>query len=103
MRNDRTSSDPRSTIQRGNPSTLRKLRRDLRVLFRPDSEFNPNPPNPRTRSPKNIRQFPDSIRTFGFTNPILIDRDVYIITGYERLQAAKPLGIEPVRIICLAD
>lgn len=63
----------------------------------------PRPRNPRTHSPKQIRQIADSIETFGFTNPILIDRDCNIVAGHGRVEAAKLLGIETVPTICLED
>lgn len=61
------------------------------------------PRNPRTHSPKQIRQIADSIETFGFTNPVLIDRDGNIVAGHGRMEAAKLLGIETVPTICLED
>ncbi|MEZ5726223.1 MAG: ParB N-terminal domain-containing protein, partial [Paracoccaceae bacterium] len=35
--------------------------------------------NARTHSKKQLRQIADSIRAFGFTNPVLIDRDGTIL------------------------
>lgn len=63
----------------------------------------PRPRNPRTHSPKQIRQIADSIETFGFTNPVLIDCDGNIVAGHGRVEAAKLLGIETVPTICLDD
>lgn len=63
----------------------------------------PRPRNPRTHSPKQIRQIADSIETFGFTNPVLIDRNRNIIAGHGRVDAAKLLDIDTVPTICLED
>jgi ParB-like nuclease domain len=52
--------------------------------------------NARTHSRKQIRQIADSIKRFGFTNPILIDRDNAILAGHGRVEAAKLLGMESV-------
>ena len=41
---------------------------------------------------KQIRQIADSITEFGFTNPVLIDRDNTILAGHGRVEAAKLLG-----------
>jgi hypothetical protein len=57
--------------------------------------------NPRSHSPKQIRQIAQSIREFGFTNPILIDAERVVIAGHGRLEAAKLLGIERVPCIRL--
>ena len=52
--------------------------------------------NARTHSKKQLRQIAESIRTFGFTNPILIDQANTILAGHGRVEAAKSLGIETV-------
>ena len=57
--------------------------------------------NPRTHSPKQIRQIAESIRRFRFTNPILIDANRVVIAGHGRLEAAKLLGIRRVPTIRL--
>jgi DNA modification methylase len=57
--------------------------------------------NARTHSKKQIRQIADSIREFGFTNPILIDRENMILAGHGRVAAAGLLGLEQVPCVCL--
>ncbi len=49
--------------------------------------------NARTHSKKQVRQIADSIRRFGFTNPILIDGSQAILVGYGRVEAAKLIGM----------
>jgi DNA modification methylase len=55
--------------------------------------------NARTHSKKQVRQIADSIRTFGFTNPVLIDQSHSILAGHGRVEAAKLLGMEVVPCI----
>ena len=57
--------------------------------------------NPRTHSDKQIRQIADSIETFGFTNPVLIDATDTVIAGHGRVRAAKRLGIRQVPTVRL--
>ena len=61
----------------------------------PDT-LKPAPGNARTHSKKQVRQIADSIRTFGFTNPVLIDESKMILAGHGRVSAAKLLGLETV-------
>jgi DNA modification methylase len=58
--------------------------------------------NARTHSKKQVRQIADSIRKFGFTNPILISADDEIIAGHGRVEAARLLGIKEVPTVRLA-
>lgn len=76
---------------------------DLKVENLPVASLKPYERNPRTHSPRQIRQIADSIEKFGFTNPILIDEERRVIAGHGRIAAAKLLGITQVPTICLAD
>ena len=53
------------------------------------SDLKPYSRNARTHSPKQIAQIAASIRTFGFNNPVLIDRAETIIAGHGRVEAAS--------------
>lgn len=54
--------------------------------------------NARTHSKKQIRQIADSIRRFGFCNPVLIADDHTIIAGHGRVEAAKLIGMTEVPV-----
>jgi hypothetical protein len=68
----------------------------------PVGKLRPYAGNPRTHSKKQVRQIADSIRQFGFTNPVLIGEDGEIIAGHGRVEAAKLLGMATVPILRLA-
>jgi len=57
--------------------------------------------NARTHSNKQIAQIANSIKRFGFLNPVLIDHDNMILAGHGRVRAAQDLGLDtiPVRRI----
>jgi len=77
--------------------------RDLRVTYLPPGDLKPYANNPRTHSKKQVRQIADSMKTFGFTNPILIDSGEGVIAGHGRLEAAKLLGVQRVPTIRLDE
>ncbi|CAA9236448.1 MAG: prophage LambdaMc01, DNA methyltransferase, partial [uncultured Chloroflexia bacterium] len=58
--------------------------------------------NARTHSKKQVRQIADSIKRFGFTNPVLISDANEIIAGHGRVAAARLLGIEEVPTLRLS-
>jgi DNA modification methylase len=68
-------------------------RRDLSVIYRPIADLKPDPRNARTHPKKQIEQLCASIRSFGFTNPVLVDDAGVLIAGHGRLRAAKELGL----------
>src|SRR5262245_39913214 len=68
----------------------------------PVASLRPHPGNARTHSKKQIRQIADSIRQFGFTNPVLVGEGDEIIAGHGRVEAAKLLGLDCVPTVRLA-
>ena len=67
----------------------------------PVAELVPYAKNARTHSPEQVTQIANSIRTFGFVNPILVGEDKVIVAGHGRLMAANELGMERVPVIVL--
>jgi DNA modification methylase len=58
--------------------------------------------NSRVHSEHQIQQIINSIKEFGFTNPILVDENNQIIAGHCRLEAAKIIGLESVPCVVLS-
>ena len=57
--------------------------------------------NTRTHNEEQVGQIAASIKEFGFTNPILVDKDNMIIAGHGRVMAANKLNLSEVPTICL--
>ena len=67
----------------------------------PVAELKPHPRNAKLHPKKQVAKIAESIKAYGFNNPILIDSDSTILAGHGRYQAAKSLGLEEVPTICL--
>lgn len=74
----------------------------LQVTYKVPASLTPDPRNARTHSKRQVEQIVQSIRAFGFTNPILTDPDGNLIAGHGRLRAAKEMGLEEVPVITLS-
>ena len=74
---------------------------ELSIVFSPITALHPRSHNARTHSRRQIRQIAGSLREFGYTNPILVDRNNTIIAGHGRVEAAKLLGMTKVPTIQL--
>jgi hypothetical protein len=74
----------------------------LAVSVRPIAELTFNSNNPRVHSPRQIGQLANSIKTFGFNVPVLVDATGQVIAGHGRVLAARRLGLCEVPTICLA-
>ena len=66
---------------------------DLAIEYRDPSELVAFQANARTHSKKQIQQIAESMRRFGFTNPVLIDDQGMILAGHGRVQASHLLKL----------
>ena len=69
------------------------------IVDRPLSEIRPYEKNPR-RNRDAVKAVADSIREYGFRQPIVVDEDGVILAGHTRFEAAKRLELDtaPVHV-----
>jgi len=73
----------------------------LHLEYRSVAVLRPYGNNARTHDETQVGQIAESIRAFGFANPILVDEADTIIAGHGRLLAAKRLDMAEVPVIVL--
>src|SRR5438874_9437738 len=76
---------------------------NLAIQYVSPDRLRPYPGNARSHSRKQLKLIADSIKRFGFTNPILVTDDFEVIAGHGRLAAAKLLGMQLVPIVPLSS
>ncbi len=69
---------------------------DYRIECLPVATLRPYKRNARRHSKAQVGQIAESIRRFGFTNPVLIGDNGEIVAGHGRVEAARRLGMETV-------
>ncbi|EOT1146184.1 ParB/Srx family N-terminal domain-containing protein [Escherichia coli] len=74
----------------------------LKIVYRPLQKLSPYAHNARTHSPEQVAQLVESIKQFGWTNPVLIDEKGEIIAGHGRVMAAEVLKMDSVPVIVLS-
>jgi DNA modification methylase len=62
-------------------------------------ELKPYELNAKKHPKKQIQQVANSIKAFGFNQPIVVDKDNVVIVGHGRLEAAKLLGLKEVPVL----
>ncbi len=75
---------------------------DYRIECLPTATLRPYKRNARRHSRAQIKQIADSIRRFGFTNPVLISDGGEIVAGHGRVEAARQIGMETVPTLRLS-
>lgn len=73
----------------------------LKIEMRKTNALAAYPGNARKHPKSQIRKIAQSLRQFGWTNPIIVDGENTIICGHGRLEAAKQLGQNSVPVIPL--
>ena len=81
--------------------TAQQRNANLVLSYEPISRLRLDPKNPRLHSRKQIRQIANSIASFGFNVPVLIDAEGTVIAGHGRVLAAMELGWSEVPIIAI--
>jgi len=76
---------------------------NLAIQYVSPDRLRPYPGNARSHSRKQLKLIENSIKRFGFTNPILVTDDFEVVAGHGRLQAAKSLGMKLVPVIPLSS
>lgn len=76
-------------------------RRANRIEQWPVERLRPYERNAKIHSPAQIGQIAESIKRFGFNNPILVDSADGIIAGHGRFAGAQKLGLRSVPVIVL--
>jgi DNA modification methylase len=79
------------------------VRTATKVVEKEVDALRPYERNARTHSDAQVAQLASSIKEFGWTVPILLDKTGTVIAGHARLRAAKMLGLTKVPTITLAD
>lgn len=75
----------------------------LKIEYLPVGKLLRYAKNSRTHSDEQVEQLVNSIREFGFTNPVLIDEKNELIAGHGRLAAAEILEMDNVPAIRLSN
>ncbi len=67
----------------------------------PIGQIKPNPRNTRTHSSRQIRQIAESIRSAGFTSPVVVDEHFVLVAGEGRWAAARQVGLKEIPAVVL--
>ena len=70
---------------------------EMQVKMRPINELIPFEKNPRKN--QKVGKIAQSIKEYGFTQPIVVDEEDVVIIGHTRLMASKELGLKKVPVL----
>lgn len=81
---------------------MEKKQKDLQVNYADPLDLIPYENNPRINDYA-VKKVMESIKEYGFTNPIIVDADMVIIAGHTRREASILAGLDRVPYIVRDD
>lgn len=76
---------------------------ELRIEYIDPDKLTPYEGNAKQHPDEQVEHIANSIREFGFRQPIVVDADNVVVIGHGRLLAAKKLGLETVPVVRADD
>ena len=73
------------------------------VIWMNPEELTPYPGNAKMHPADQIEHIANSIKSFGWTQPIVVDENNVVVIGHGRLLAAKELHLDKVPVVCRDD
>ena len=77
--------------------------KNLKIEYLPVGSLKPYEKNAKKHPADQVEHIANSIREFGFRQPLVIDKDNVLVIGHGRLLAAKKLGLDTVPCVRADD
>lgn len=75
----------------------------IKIIYRNIRELKPYKKNAKKHPKEQIERIANSIKEFGFTQPVIIDKNDCVVAGHGRILGAKKAGLKEVPTVCLED
>ena len=76
---------------------------ETQIVVKPIKELKPYKKNAKKHPKEQVKRIANSIKEFGFTQPVLIDKNNCVVAGHGRILGAKAAGLKEVPTLCLDD
>ena len=75
----------------------------MNIVYKNIKELKPYKKNAKKHSKEQVEQIANSIKEFGFTQPVIIDKHNSVVAGHGRILGAKKAGLKQVPTVMLED
>lgn len=75
----------------------------MQIVMKSMGEIQPYSKNAKKHDARQIKNVAESIKQYGFVQPVVVDKNNVIVIGHCRALAAKKLGIKEVPCVCVDD
>lgn len=75
----------------------------LNIVYRQIKDLKPYKKNAKKHTKEQVEQIANSIKEFGFTQPVIVDKNNEVVAGHGRILGAKKAGLKSVPTVCLEE
>lgn len=75
----------------------------LNIVYRQIKDLKPYKKNAKKHNKEQVEWIANSIKEFGFTQPVIVDKNNEVVAGHGRILGAKKAGLKSVPTVCLED
>ena len=83
--------------------TTNKKDVELNIVYRNIKELKPYKKNAKKHPKEQVERIANSIKEFGFTQPVIIDSNNCVVAGHGRILGAKKVGLKTVPTVMLDE
>lgn len=76
---------------------------ELNIIYKNIKELKPYKKNAKKHSKEQVEQIANSIKEFGFTQPVIIDKNNCVVAGHGRILGAKKARLKQVPTVTLEE
>ena len=76
---------------------------ELNIVYKNIKELKPYKKNAKKHNKEQVEQIANSIKEFGFTQPVIIDKNNCVVAGHGRILGAKKAGLKQVPTVTLEE
>lgn len=76
---------------------------NIKITYKNIKELKPYKKNAKKHPKQQVEQIANSIKEFGFTQPVIIDSNNCVVAGHGRILGAKKAGLKEVPTVCLEE
>ncbi len=75
----------------------------LNIVYRQIKDLKPYKKNAKKHTKEQVEKIANSIKEFGFTQPVIIDKNMSVVAGHGRILGAKKAGLKNVPTVMLEE
>lgn len=75
----------------------------IKIVYRNIRDLKPYKNNAKKHPKEQVERIANSIKEFGFTQPVIVDQNNCVVAGHGRILGAKKAGLKQVPTVCLEE